>query len=121
MAEIQYQILQTPLSGASVILVVWRGLRYEDTGIPYPCPHYADRSVHVTGTFGTGGNCRIQGSNVDVSPTFVTLNDTQGNALDINTPRIKQILENSYWVRPNITGGDGTTNLDVYLLIHTTK
>jgi hypothetical protein len=121
MAIKPYTILRTPLDGNGVQLIKWTGLVDGDTGAPLPCPHLADESVQVVGTFGVGGNCRIEGSNFLETPTYATLNDPQGSALDFALAKVEQILENTYWVRPNITAGDVTTLLDVYMLIHTTR
>lgn len=107
------------------LIVTWTGLLNGDTGKPFVCPHRADKSVQVTGTFGTGGNCRIQGTNAQVydtvpaavSATWATLADPQGNALDVTAAKVEQLLENTNAVRPNITAGDGTTSLTVTLLI----
>lgn len=121
MAIKEYTILRTPLDGNGVQLIKWTGLANGDTGAPLPCPHLADETVQVVGTFGVGGNCRIEGSNFLETPTYGTLNDPQGTALDFSLAKIEQILENTYWVRPNVTAGDATTDLDVYMLIHTTR
>jgi len=121
MAEKSFTEISTPMDGNGVKLIKWEGLANGDTGAPFPCPHLADETVQVVGTFGAGGNCRIEGSNMLSSQTYATLNDPQGNALDITSAKIEQILENAYWVRPSITAGDGTTDLDVYMLIHTTR
>lgn len=121
MAEKAYTQLRTPLDGNGVMLIKWEGLANGDTGAPFPCPHLADETIQVLGTFGVGGNCRIEGSNFLDTPTYATLNDPQGSALDFSSAKVEQILENTYWVRPNVTAGDGTTLLDVYMLIHTTR
>ena len=99
----------------------WAGLHTtNDTGAPFLCPHYADKSIQVVGTFG-GATVTIQGSNMIDSPTYATLNDATGTALTITSACIKQILENTYWIRPYITGADANTNLDVYLLVETMR
>lgn len=107
------------------LIVEWTGLLNSDTGKPYVCPHRADKSVHVYGTFGAGGNCRIQGTNNQAfdtagsaaSPTYATLNDPHANALDFTLAKIEEVLENPNAIRPNITAGDGTTSLTVSMLI----
>lgn len=121
MSEKSYTIIRTPLDGNGVQLVKWGSLVNGDTGQPFPCPHLADETVQVVGTFGVGGNCRIEGSNMLESQIYSPLNDSQGNALDYTSEKVEQILENAYWVRPNIAAGDGTTLLDVYMLVHTTR
>ena len=85
-------------------------------GAPIPARFmsYADRSVQVTGTFGAGGNLRIQGSN-DMT-NYAALTDPQGNALDITTAKIEQIMEIGLLTRPFVSAGDGTTDLDVTIV-----
>jgi len=111
--------LGNPVRG--VWLIKWTGLHStNDTGAPFACSNYADKSIQVVGTFG-GATVTIQGSNVVDSPVYATLNDGVGTALTFTSAGIKQILENTYWIRPYITGADANTNLDVYLLAETTR
>ena len=106
-----------PEGDDSVVVVQWTGLLNGDTGAPAQLTKYADRSVQIAGTFGAGGTALIEGSN-DGS-TYATLNNTTGTALSLTTPQIKQVLENTLLIRPNITAGDGTTTLTVTALIRT--
>lgn len=99
---------------SGIVKVEWSGLLNTDTGSLVDRVEYADRSVQVTGTFGVGGNCRIEGSNDGAN--WATLTDPQGNALDITAAKIEAISENPLYVRPNITAGDGTTNLAVTIV-----
>ncbi len=71
-----------------------------------------DRSVSVSGTFGVGGTLVIQGSNDGVN--WYTLSDLQGSALSFTAAGLKGVAESPVWIRPFISGGDGTTSLDVY-------
>lgn len=121
MAVKPFKILNQPWSASGVIVVLWENLVLLDTGQPFICPHFADKSVQVIGTFGASGNCSIEGSNMIDSPTYAVLNDPQGNPLTVTSAKIETLLENTYLVRPNITLGDGTTDLDIYLLVHTTR
>lgn len=90
-----------------------------DTGLPLELGNYSDRSVQVFGTFGAGGNVRIQGTLQDPnnSPTWATLNDPASNALDFTAAKIEQVLELTRGIRPNITAGDGTTSLTVIVMV----
>lgn len=74
---------------------------------------YQDRSVQVLGTFG-GGTVTMQGSN-DGGTTWATLTDPLGNNLAFTAAGMKQITELPDLIRPLLSGGDGTTDLDVYL------
>lgn len=108
--------------------VKWTGLLNGDTGSPYPCPHRSEKVVQVYGTFGTGGNCRIEGSNDQAydtegngagspAPTYAPLSDPQANQLDFAAAKLEKVLENPLAVRPSVTAGDGTTSLTVVMII----
>lgn len=100
--------------GGEVAIFTWSGLANLDDGDPVAMSAYSDRSVQVTGTFGVGGNCRIQGSNDGVN--WAVLTDPQGNDLNITSAKIEAVLEVTRLIRPLITAGDGTTNLAVTML-----
>lgn len=87
-----------------------------DVGAPIAFVQWVDRSVQVTGTFGTGGHCIIKGSN-DGGTTWAALTDPQGNALDFSSAKIEAITEVAEMVRPEITAGDGTTSLAVTFIL----
>ena len=91
----------------------WTGLANGDTGAPLAWPPGSDKTVQVRGTFGTGGHCKIEGS-LDGTNYYV-LTDPTGNALDFTSAGIKAITEHCPWIRPNITAGDGTTDLEVII------
>lgn len=78
--------------------------------------NYADRSVQVTGTFGVAGSVQIEGSN-DGGVTYNIMNDAFGNPLVLTSGVIKQITETAERIRPNVTGGDATTSLNVNLFM----
>lgn len=74
------------------------------------------RCVQVFGTFGAGGTLVIQGSNDNSN--WATLSDPNGNALSFTAARIDTIVgEITRYIRPNVTGGDGTTSLSCLLLL----
>ena len=123
MAVIPYEVIENPWGASGITLVKWEGLTDDtsDTGQPYICPHYADKSIQLIGTLGTAGACTIQGSNMKDTPTYATLNDPSSTALVMDALAIEAILENTYLVRPAITAGDGDTDLDVYMLIFSAR
>ena len=93
-------------------------------GAPYACPNFADKSIQVVGDAKAfaGSTLIIEGSNMTDEPlSYSTLNDATGAAISLTSAAIKQILENTVWVRPRITGAGGAVNLDVYLLVQTTR
>lgn len=90
--------------------VTWANMPLDEVGLALPMAQYSDRSVQVTGTFG-GATVTIEGSNDGVN--YFTLVDPHGNNLSFVTSRLEAVLEMVLWVRPKVTGGDGTTDLTV--------
>lgn len=99
-----------------VIVVEWTGLLNGDTMAPVQLPNLVDRSIQVAGTFGVGGNLRVQGTNFSTYINEVPLSDAQGNILDVTAAKIEQILEMTLFIAGAVTAGDGTTSLTVRLL-----
>jgi len=91
--------------------VEWAAMANGDDGEPVQLPGYQDRSVQVTGTFGTGGSVTVQGSN-DGS-NYAALRDPSHTTLAFTAAGIKAILEATERVRPAVTAGDETTALTV--------
>lgn len=76
---------------------------------------WSDRSVQVTGTFGSGGTVLVEGSNDGT--TWFTLNSPQGTALSFTAAGLKQILEGVLFIRPRVSAGDGTTAIAVAMML----
>ena len=107
-----------------VFIIKWEGLNYSGaTGIPFACPNYPIKSVHVAGVWGgSTATVVIEGSNMIDSPTFASLTYDGSTAISFTANGLKKINENSYWIRPRLTSGaDVNTNLDVYLVAHTER
>jgi hypothetical protein len=111
----------TPLKtyGNNVIVVSWSPITTANNdGQRFEMPGSADRSVQVFGTFGAGGTITFQGSNELVPAAWVTLAAAGDPAEDMtfSAADMKQLLESTRWVRPLLSGGDGTTSLTVLML-----
>lgn len=105
--------------GENTVVVEWAGLTQTgaDDGSWFQMTPGADRSVHITGTLGVGGTLVIEGSNAPTPTSGVTLTDPQGNNLSFTAvDRIEQVAEYTRWIRPRVTGGDGTTSFTVRML-----
>jgi len=107
------------------LLVVWTGLTGTDTGKAYVCPHRAEKSVQVTGTYATA-TVNIQGTNQQcydsagtaLSPTWGNLSDIEGAVVAISSGNVPlQLQENTLGVRPSLSGGGGGDSLTVSMLI----
>jgi len=91
-------------------VIQWIITSTDTDGAPYIFSgRYPDKSIHVFGTFGTGGVVKAQGTNEVLSPAnWYNLNDPQGAEISINAAKIKEILENVYQFRPYLSAGTGT-------------
>ena len=101
-------------------LYKWEGLLNGDTGTPVQLPNFSDKSLQAIGTFGAGGTVTIQGSN-DQGTTFGALHRFDATDLTLTDSEPGAPVENTLQIRPNVTAGDGTTSLAVWLLAHTTR
>lgn len=97
-----------------ILTFTWAGLENGDDGTPIDAPDFEPAEIQVKGTFGAGGNVRIEGS-LDDGTTYAALNDAQGNALDVAAAKIERVQETTAKMRPRVTAGDGTTNLTVIM------
>ena len=105
--------------GANSLLVSWADMPY-DAGTPVPADAFAagnfsGRFWQVSGTFGAGGSVSLKGSNDGVN--FFTLKDVAGNAATLTSASGVILNDTPLWVKPEITGGDGTTELTSTLLM----
>lgn len=73
------------------------------------------KTAQVTGTFGVGGTLVMQES-VD-GTNWVTMTDSSvtGGAVSFTATGVKDLRETAPFVRPFVSGGDGTTSLTVTL------
>ncbi len=91
---------------------VWAAMANGDTGAPIQMPGYGDKSIQVTGTFGAGGSCTLEGSNDLTNPTnFFPLTTPAGTTIAITSAGLVAVTEACLWIRPHVTAGDGTTAL----------
>ena len=104
------------LNSHNIVLVKWIGMALGDDGQPFTGIQFPDRSVQAVGTFGVGGTVKLEGR-LAADLAYVALTDPQGNDINLGAAKIEAVTELVYEIRPRITGGDGTTSIDVYLLL----
>lgn len=91
-------------------VVVWAPLTTtNDVGEAIQMPGHSLKSIQFEGTFGVGGTIVWEGSNDGTN--YRALTDPQGNAISKTAAGIEQCEEVTRYVRPHVTGGDGTTSL----------
>src|ERR1700688_2969484 len=115
-----YTLKDLPDEGTKFARVItWVLTQADPVGQAIPIIEYQDRTVQVEGTFGAGGTGFFKGSNDAVN--FHTLRDPLGVFLIYSAPDVRQVLEATAWVRPELTSGDGTTSLTVTLFMRKTR
>jgi hypothetical protein len=98
---------------------VWVTMANGDTGLPVNFPGNADKTIEVTGTFGAGGSCTLEGSNDGIN--YYVLTDPTGTPIALVAAGIKAVTEATQWVRPHVTAGDGTTALVAVVFARNTQ
>jgi len=114
MAVVPYSVTPILTWKDKAHVITWTGLTESDSGSPLEMPGSADRSVQITGSFGSGGSLRIQGSNDGTN--WNTLTDPQGNDINITASKIEQVMEVVRYMRPIVTAGS-SVNLTVSILV----
>jgi len=105
------------LVAPGIVRTVWSNMANGDIGAISDYPGFADRNFQVSGTFGAGGEVTMQGSNEPpANDKWFTLSNMADSALVVTTAGGKMIQENTLYIRPKITGGDGTTSLTITLI-----
>ena len=120
MAVIAQSILDDFINNRSTY-ITWPNMANGDTGVYLQFAGHADKTLQIFGTFGTGGEVTFEGSNdprviTDLgNAVWFTMNDPQTLPLVKTSAGGDLIIENPRFMRPRVTGGDGTTSLTVIL------
>lgn len=103
---------------AGVVEAIWTAITTTDRdGSPLRCASHPYRTVLVRGTPGGGSpSLAIEGS--DNGTNWVTLDDNAGAALTFTAAGSGHCETSVPHIRPNLSGGDGTTNLTVAIYSH---
>jgi hypothetical protein len=109
------QLTKTPSGNTRTLIATWPAMANGDDGEPIKFSQYADKSMQATGIFGVGGSVVLEGSND--GENYAPLRDQSGNQLVLNSPGIEMVTQATLYVRPRVTAGDGTTQINVILLM----
>ncbi len=75
-----------------------------------------DMMVFAKGTFGASATITMQGS-LDGGTTWFTLKDPADADVTLTAAGSKTLRDKPLLIRPNLSSGDGSTDVDVYLMI----
>ena len=74
-----------------------------------------DKTVQVIGTFGASASIAIEGSN-DGGVTWFPCHDIGNSVIALIAAGGALIVENPKLIRPNLSNGDGSTDIDGYIV-----
>lgn len=98
----------------STLLYTWTPVTQADTCNPIQVPEHSDKSIQVSGAFG-GTSVAVAGSNDGVN--FSSLRDPSSTVIAIVAGTdLRAILENTYQIRPVLTGG-AATSISINMLV----
>ena len=93
----------------------WANMALSDVGDPINLARFSDKTVQISGTFGVGGTVVIEGSIDGVN--YNTIKTVFGGDLSFTSAGIQTITEVPVYLRPRVSAGDGTTSLNVTILV----
>lgn len=120
------------LISSNSVEIRWSLLDGDDSGQAAFIPDYPDMTVQVTGTFDSG-TAKLYGSNdidavrADIAAgtlfgsataEWTQIVDPQGTAISFASRGGEVLLENYAYILPVVTGGGGSTNLEVSIVAH---
>lgn len=80
-----------------------------DTASPLLCPRFADKTIHMFGTWG-GATVKLQESNDPNLSSYQDAYDVTSTAISKTADGALQVLiTNPYAIKPVITGGSGSS------------
>lgn len=103
-----------PIIGMSS-LVVWSGGATGDSGSSASFISFYNKSFQVTGTFG-GATVNLEGSNDGTN--WQILNDSGNSAIGCTAACIKQVQQNTRYIRPTVVGGAASAILVQVMATH---
>lgn len=115
MTEVPYTPIAQPdlFNRRDIYVIEWANLATGDTGGAADFCQYADRSCQVSGTWG-GATMTLQGSNDGTN--WHAMIDHSGNEISLTDDALVYVVSPTLYIRPNVTGGDVTTDLTVTML-----
>lgn len=108
---VRQPIAKTLNTTNAAVQITWSGLLQGDNGDGIDYTHYLNKTFQVFGTFG-GASITVQGSNDGTN--WAALSDGQGATLSLTSSKpLRRSDDIPMFVRPVVSGGDGTTSLTV--------
>lgn len=84
-------------------------------------PNFKNVCFQAKGTFSAGTpHILIEGTNDESSETWAGVADITGSAIDLTAVGMATVYDLPYKLRARLTGGDGSTDIDITITAHST-
>ena len=84
-------------------------------------PNFKNVCFQAKGTFSAGTpHILIEGTNDESSETWAGVGDASATAIDLTAAGIATVYDAPYKLRARLTGGDGSTDIDITVTASTT-
>ena len=91
------------------------------TTAPFVNPNFKNVCFQAKGTFSAGSpHILIEGTNDESSETWAGVADLTGSAIDLTAVGMATVYDLPYKLRARLTGGDGSTDIDITITTHST-
>lgn len=108
-----------------VRVYTWEDVEPGDECEPIDVSRYPDSSVHIYYKSGAGTTVDLKGGNDKrgnrahpdhASAEFETLEDYKAGPISTSTKKIYQKVTNTWWMRPELTGGNGVMDISIHMV-----
>ena len=119
-AGVTTEIINTKQNGITMH-TAWETLTTTNrSGSAIVLPNFKDVCIQVKGTFGASASIAIEGTNDTTSETWASLDDTGRTVIALTAAGIIQLGDIPYKIRPTLSNGDGSTDIDCAIICSTT-
>ncbi len=117
MAAIQWTEKPFGVGSIQGRIIHWDNIGQSDTCATYDCVGFADKDIQISGT-ANGGTIAVHGANRDISPVYSVLKDNANDEITGLTVGHFTIVNHCYSIKPILTGGGGSTDFDITLVLY---
>lgn len=109
--------LQTVSLDRHARLYKWTGLLMGDEGAPLQVDEFHFITLHGFGAFDGSANLNILGSNDGINFAVTKKHDV--GSMILTAASVEKMLTEPRFIKPTITSGNGSTNIDCWVILRT--
>ncbi len=98
-------------------VIHWDNIGQGDTCEPYEVIGFADKDVDINGT-DNGGTIAIHEANHPTDPVYSVVKDNANDEITGKVDSHYTVVNHCYSIKPILTGGGGSTDFDITLILY---